>query len=381
MNNLLINNYNDAILALKKNGLLFRYLTSSLKKDKMLALLAVNQNGLALEYLKDQELHNDKMVTLSAVNQNGLALQFVYEAFKDNFDIVMAAVKQNGQSLEYASYYLKNNRKIVLEAIKHNLKPNSVHLQSELFFSKDFMLQVVAINGENIEYASPEFRDDKDIIITAIQNSNTDKAFRLASERLQNDEDVVKLAINKNCLNILSANKRFWYKKEYVLLAIEHNGYLLKWLEDFKHDREVVELAVKNNGLALEFADEKLKKDFDIVKTAITQNAIAWVYVDPELQKNNEILSLINEEQWKNIWQYCDNQDIQSLDNSVLIYLGIDNVKQSLNEIRKIYPFKFEKFKTRKQVNNINLEKLNNEPTLNIIDNLLENDAGLDYYI
>ena len=100
MNNLLINNYNDAILALKKNGLLFRYLTSSLKKDKMLALLAVNQNGLALEYLKDQELHNDKMVTLSAVNQNGLALEFVYKAFKDNIDIVMAAVKQNLQNLE-----------------------------------------------------------------------------------------------------------------------------------------------------------------------------------------------------------------------------------------------------------------------------------------
>jgi len=58
------------------------------------AIKAVEQNGYALRYVKDQS----EAVCLKAVEQNGYALQFV----KDQSEAVcIKAVEQNGYALRY----------------------------------------------------------------------------------------------------------------------------------------------------------------------------------------------------------------------------------------------------------------------------------------
>jgi hypothetical protein len=63
-----------------------------------LCLEAVRQDGIALQYIKENQQTEE--LCLEAVKQNGLALQYVGNELK-SFRICLAAVKQNGLAIQY----------------------------------------------------------------------------------------------------------------------------------------------------------------------------------------------------------------------------------------------------------------------------------------
>lgn len=70
-----------------------------------IALLAVTQDGLSLEYV-DEEFHTEYVIT-RAINQNSLAFKF---AKNKTYDICLKAVKLNGINLEFVpDEYLDDN--------------------------------------------------------------------------------------------------------------------------------------------------------------------------------------------------------------------------------------------------------------------------------
>jgi len=67
-------------------------------KKHDLCLIAVQQDGMALQHIKHHEQTEE--ICLEAVKQNGLALQFVGRHLKD-YKISLAAVRQNGLAIQY----------------------------------------------------------------------------------------------------------------------------------------------------------------------------------------------------------------------------------------------------------------------------------------
>ena len=61
-----------------------------------ICLLAVKQNGMALQFVKNQT----NEICLSAVQQNGMALQFVKNQTNE---ICLSAVQQNGMALQFVN--------------------------------------------------------------------------------------------------------------------------------------------------------------------------------------------------------------------------------------------------------------------------------------
>ncbi len=55
---------------------MLRYADDFLKKDYTIALKAVRQDGMALEFV-DDTLKNDEEIAFQAVNQDGTAVQFL----------------------------------------------------------------------------------------------------------------------------------------------------------------------------------------------------------------------------------------------------------------------------------------------------------------
>ena len=62
----------------------------------------------------------DKNEALIAVKQNGYALQYVSDRLRDDPEIVKIAVRQYGEALKYVSDRLRNN--IELRKLINNLK-------------------------------------------------------------------------------------------------------------------------------------------------------------------------------------------------------------------------------------------------------------------
>ena len=91
------------------------------KKDE--ALIAVRCNGLKLEDCSD-ELQSDREVVLAAVSNNGLALSFADKPFaqvklKADREIALAAVQNNGLALKYVNDARRQERYICMAAVKN----------------------------------------------------------------------------------------------------------------------------------------------------------------------------------------------------------------------------------------------------------------------
>ena len=87
--------YDVCLAAVIQNGLSLQYVPENLKTPEIY-FLALNQNGLALEFV----LYQSVALCLVAVNQNGLALRYVFEKVMSDV-ICFVAVNQNGLALEH----------------------------------------------------------------------------------------------------------------------------------------------------------------------------------------------------------------------------------------------------------------------------------------
>jgi hypothetical protein len=88
--------------AIVVNPDLFRYVETSIKSNKELALLAINQDGLLLKYCGNT-LKDDFDLVMKAVQNNGLALEFASEKLKKDTKIVKQAIKQSGEASNFAA--------------------------------------------------------------------------------------------------------------------------------------------------------------------------------------------------------------------------------------------------------------------------------------
>ena len=70
----------------------------------VLAMEAVQQNGMALEYASADQRETFEIL-FAAVQQNGMALEFAFNQWES---VVLGAVKQNGLSLRFAKVFCSN---------------------------------------------------------------------------------------------------------------------------------------------------------------------------------------------------------------------------------------------------------------------------------
>ena len=119
-----------AAVSVEKNGFLLRYAADTLRFDPKFVSLAVKKNGMAIRIVHrnmalfeyEKHLLNagpiDGELVRSAVEQNGLALQFLTEEERGNPEIVYKAVKQNGDALAFASSDFQVYKKLRMLAAK-----------------------------------------------------------------------------------------------------------------------------------------------------------------------------------------------------------------------------------------------------------------------
>lgn len=90
-----------------------------IKKDRDIALKAVENDGRALQFVHNK-LKKDKGLVLAAVRQDGYALKFADHCFAEDREVVQAAIEQNGLALSFASSELQKDAGLVTAAIAGN---------------------------------------------------------------------------------------------------------------------------------------------------------------------------------------------------------------------------------------------------------------------
>eukprot|EP00929_Paragymnodinium_shiwhaense_P067321 TRINITY_DN33898_c0_g1_i1.p1 TRINITY_DN33898_c0_g1~~TRINITY_DN33898_c0_g1_i1.p1 ORF type:complete len:585 (-),score=182.07 TRINITY_DN33898_c0_g1_i1:220-1974(-) len=128
-----------------------------------------------------------------------------------------------------------------------------------------------------------KYRDDKDIVLQAVQHDGG--ALQFASERLRGDRDIVYQAVCQSGTALGAASKELRGDARIVLEAVSRDGWALQFAsEELRANKDVVLAAVQNRGGALQRASEELRKDKEVVLAAVAQDGWAFEFADESLK-------------------------------------------------------------------------------------------------
>lgn len=145
--------------ALQIDGMALQFWGQS---DFQMCMLAVEQNGLALQFVNPVVRAGYNKITIAAVKQNGLALQYAVEPVAYQDEVLYAAVRQNGNALQYVDDWRRQGFALTMAAVKDR----GVALRwavPQLQDNKNIVRAAVADDGFAIEYASPRLQADEEI--------------------------------------------------------------------------------------------------------------------------------------------------------------------------------------------------------------------------
>ena len=147
-------------------------------------------------------------------------------------------------------------------------------------------VKAVSLNGEELNHASDELRDDKDVVLAALREYRL--ALMFASPRLQDDDDVVRASLMKYGGSIRYASKSKQADPEFATLAVKQNFHAVAFLNREMTDREDVAMHVY--GGPFKHLSLRLRANKAIVYNACRkENGSAFTYASPELRDDKDV--------------------------------------------------------------------------------------------
>lgn len=164
-----------------------------LATNKEFVLEAVGKNAFCLQCF-GQDMRDDEDVAKAVLNDTGLAFGLLSPRLRANKEFALKAVSTIGSELANVGHALKSDPDVVLAAVNSNYLAIQ---HADPVFKKDKTLILHLINRHKecqiIDYISPEFRDDRDVVMASVLKYGLN--LRDASERLRKDKEIVYRAI------------------------------------------------------------------------------------------------------------------------------------------------------------------------------------------
>jgi hypothetical protein len=154
--------------------------SESLRKDRKLVSMAVQQDGDALEYASKQ-LRDNEQVVMRALRSdthscNEFApLKHVSERLRSIRHVVKAGVEQDGNAIQFASKALQGDAELVTTALGRYKHPHGFvsdcmvikYVSDHLRTDRCFAIQVVKQNGHLLYQLPKEVRADREVAMAA----------------------------------------------------------------------------------------------------------------------------------------------------------------------------------------------------------------------
>ena len=175
------------IAYVKKNPIKILNAPEHLRKNKKVALAAVEKDGLVFCYL-DSSLKEDYDIVLAAIQSKPFILAKLSEELRNDYNIVMKACSKNGFSIMYANDRFKDDyaiAKIVMKTSPFLFCELSYRLRCDV----DIFLEACVDVNNSYQYTSQEIKDDHDLACKAVSKAST--SYYYFSDRLKSSYDVI----------------------------------------------------------------------------------------------------------------------------------------------------------------------------------------------
>lgn len=234
---------------LAQGGLVLQ-LVPQIRDDDEIALMAVETNGMNLEFASDR-LRNDTKIVTKAVSENCHALQFASAQLRDRGSFVQRAVHLNSLNVR------RGNR------VDNSVEMYS-HISERLKCDVGFWLDVAKHENVALKYASEQLKDD-DAFINQLIETRRFADLTHVSERLKNDRVLMTAAVRSNSGALKFASTRLKDDESFMIKALNS----LEW-NPAKH--------------VMRSASERLRDDRLFVATVVSMDHSAMVYASDRLK-------------------------------------------------------------------------------------------------
>lgn len=237
----------------------------------------------ALEYISFQKEH-DRYATKRAGKLQIIEVPSVPtgipKAYFSDRQFVEKAVKINGLSLTLAADKFRQDRELILSAAENSGDSLYFYLNlpSALKNDFEFMQKLLSLNGGflkqmKFELFNPFTAEEKQLILTAVEQNYE------AADHIKNSGN---FALNND--------------KEFVLALVKTDGRVLKFVgNDFKVDEEIVIAAAKNTYRAFEYASHRLRTDENFVLKLLKINPSCLAYAPRKLREDRALVENLME--------------------------------------------------------------------------------------
>lgn len=266
------------------------------ESDRRDVIQSVRYDGKQLQHYAAirPEFANDRLVVLVAVFENGMALEFASPCLRDDREVVIVAIENSmGCALEFASAALRNDPQIVLLAL-HECSHNLQHASAGLKDCYKIVMAAVRKYGGSLVFASENLQHNPDIVLAAVRQVGF--ALELAPVEMRTHRDIVLSAVQHEGRLLQHASAELRNDKEVVLCAVRQSGVALRYASaGLQGDREVAANAIREFGLALSYVSDELQRDREIVLFAVLTEPSAILSAAQELWSDVEIMTVVAE--------------------------------------------------------------------------------------
>ncbi|KAH8065527.1 hypothetical protein JL720_12760 [Aureococcus anophagefferens] len=208
---------------LRFRGILLEFASDALRADRDTVLIAVTQDGAALQHAR--ELRRDRDFVLVALAGSPGALRHAARALREDRAFAYAALKLGGEAFEFVSDRLRADKAVVLEACAAR-GANLAHAVPALRRDEDCVLAAVKSDGTPRARAGragqgpPALRANRAFVLKCVRaKSKNWHALKHASKALRRDRAVVPRRADAGAA-LMHAPKKFCGDKEIVLAAL-----------------------------------------------------------------------------------------------------------------------------------------------------------------
>ena len=137
--------------------------------------------------------------------------------------------------------------------------------------------------GHRTKAIRPSLTEDKEFVLELVKIDGTN--LHVVSDALKGDKHVVLVAANETASAILFMAPALKNDQSFVIKLVEADGLRLKYFDwRWKSDEKVVLTAVRQNGNALSYASRALKNNKDVVTAAVMQDVKALEHASDFIQ-------------------------------------------------------------------------------------------------
>ncbi|MCR5348004.1 MAG: DUF4116 domain-containing protein [Bacilli bacterium] len=195
---------------------------------------------------------------------------------------------------------LLKDKEFVMEALKTlplkfpllELCPDTVR--------KDVEIAKAALKCDvhNMRFIPEATRYKKDAYIVALTESDDSDMLRRAPNKLKDDEDVVRAAIEKEGYRFGDASPRLRDNRELAMIAVTKRPWMFhRASERLRDDKELALIAVADkmgfphtDGCLLHYCSPRLQDDDEVVRLAVSTNCgLSLCWASPRLQDDKEL--------------------------------------------------------------------------------------------